>query len=381
MKILFYFSDHGANVIRQEQNTYGGVGYYRIIKPSQQAAKGHEVTVWGKELTKKATLTGKGETPDQRWARIFKKFDVYWASYFSDPKEAAALFYQRDKSGKKVVIDVDDNFLDVLESHPLYDKLKAGKRDKAFMTTILSFADVITCSTEPLKQRFRKHFKDVHNFEKKIVVIPNMNDVRDWNVTPAPKHEDRIVIGYAGSNSHQDDLAMLFPHLLHIMKKYPNVYFESIGSISKDMLHMFKDFPMEVMNRCDLMPASWTFKDYPQTLADMKWDIGVAPLVDNAFTRCKSHIKFMEYAMVKMPCIASRVYPYFMDIGGKKVVEHGKTGLLIKPSEWSDALEDLILNQKKRIELGENAYEHVKKTWQYDESDMTKVIDDVLKLA
>lgn len=375
-KILFYFSDHGANHERRAQNTYGGVGYYRVVKPSEQAKKaGHEVTLWGSELTKK------GETPEGRWARIFKDHDVFWSSYFSDPREASALFYTRDKLKKKVIIDVDDNFLDVLESHPLYDKLKAGKRDKAFMTTILSFADVIVCSTEPLKQRFRKHFKEVHNLEKKFVVLPNMNDIRDWNVTPAPKHENKIVIGYTGSNSHQEDLKMFFPHLLNVMKKYPNVYFESIGSISKDMLYMFEDFPMDVMQRCDIMPASWTFKDYPAHLASMKWDIGVAPLVDNAFTRGKSHIKWMEYAALKIPCIASRVYPYFMDIKGKKTIEHGKTGILVKPSEWTAALEDLILNKEKRLQLGENAYNFIKSDWQYDDSNIPEVINDVLKMA
>lgn len=368
MKILFYYSDWGANIIRKEQDTYGGVGYYRIIKPANQV-KGHEITIIGQKLTKK------GETPDERWERIFKEYDVFWSSYFSDPKEAAALFYNRDKYGKKVVIDCDDNFLDVLESHPLYDKLKGGKRDKAFMITILSFADVITVSTEPLKQRFSRHFKDRHDLEKKIVVLPNMNDIKDWNFITAPKHEDKIVIGYAGSNSHQDDLAMFMPHLMKIMRKYPNVYFESIGSIHKRDLHMFKDFTSDEMNRCDLLPATWTFKEYPEMISTLKWDIAVAPLVDSAFTRCKSHIKFMEMSSLKMPVIASRVYPYFMDIQGRKVIEHEKTGLLVKPSEWFDALEDLILHKEKRIRLGENAYKHVVENWQYN---LSSIIDEVL---
>lgn len=370
-KILFYFSDYGANIIRREQNLPGGVGYYRIIKPSQQV-KGHEVTVIGNELVKK------GENPDQRWRRIFQEYDVFWCNYFSDPKEASAMFCYRDKYKKKVVIDCDDNFLDVLESHPLYDKLKGGKRDKAFIATILSFADVITVSTEPLKQRLLKHMKDVQGIDKKIVIIPNMNDIAEWNFTPAPKHEDRIVIGYAGSNSHQDDLAMFMPHLMKIMRKYPNVYFESIGSISKNDLHMFKEFTSHEMNRCDLLPATWTYKEYPEMISTLKWDIAIAPLVDSSFTRCKSHIKFLEMSALKIPTICSRVYPYFMDIKGRKVVEHEKTGLLIKPSEWFDALEDLILHKEKRLRLGENAYKHVVENWQYKDSDLSQVINDLL---
>jgi len=373
MKILFYFSDWGANIIRREQNTYGGVGYYRIIKPSQQV-KGHEVTVVGQELTKK------GETPEERWERIFKEYDVFWCSYFSDPKEASAMFYMRDKYKKKVVIDVDDNFLDVLESHPLYDKLKGGKRDKAFMTTILSFADVIVTSTEPLKQRFRKHFKEVQKLDKNIVVLPNMNDITEWNFPFTPKNTDKIVIGYAGSNSHQDDLAMFMPNLLKIMRKYKTVYFESIGSISSKDLHMFKDFSSHEMNRCDLLPATWTFKEYPEMLSKLKWDIAVCPLVDNKFTRCKSHIKFLEMSSINTPVICSRVYPYFMDIKGKRVVEHNKTGLLVKPSEWFNALETLVLDKQKRITLAENARKHIEETWQYNGSNMSQIIDEILAL-
>jgi len=367
-KILFYYSDYGANVIRTEQNLPGGVGYYRIIKPSQ-AVKGHEVTVIGKELMKF------GDTPEQRWWRIFNQYDVFWCSYFSDPKEASAMFSARDRLGKKVVIDCDDNFLDVLESHPLYDKLKGGKRDKAFMATILSFADVIVVSTEPLKQRFRKHFKEIHNLEKKIVILPNMNDKKDFDYKIVDKNTDKIVIGYVGSNSHQDDLAMFMPNLMKIMRKYKNVYFESIGSIHKRDLWMFKDFTHDEMNRCDLLPATWTFKEYPEMLSKLKWDISVAPLTDNPFSRCKSHIKFMEMGIFKMPVIASRVYPYFMDIGNRKVITHENTGLLVKPSEWFDAMEDLILHKDKRIQLGQNAYNHIVENWQYD---ISNIIDEIL---
>lgn len=36
MKILFYRNDHSANVNRKLEDGYGGVGYYRIVKPASQ---------------------------------------------------------------------------------------------------------------------------------------------------------------------------------------------------------------------------------------------------------------------------------------------------------------------------------------------------------
>lgn len=377
MNILFYFSDYNANIVRREKNKWGGVGYYRTIKPSQ-LVKGHTVKVMGVDLVKK------NETPEERWYKVFQEHDVFWTSYFSDPKEASALFYTRDmfnRKGqkKKVVLDCDDNYLDILPSNPLYDKLKPTKRDKAFISTILSFADVVTVSTEPLKQRFRKHFKEVYNIEKPIFVIPNMNDIREWDYPLAEKDKKKFVIGYAASHSHQDDLRMFFPHLHRIMQKHKHVHFESIGTIGKNDLGLFADFSADELGRCDILPHSWTFDEFPKMMSELKWDVGVAPLVDSPFARCKTHNKWMEYSSINLPTIASRVYPYFMSSAGRKTIEHDKTGLLVKPSEWYDALESLILNESKRISLGQNAYEALKTNWQYrDADDVSKTIDKIL---
>ncbi len=359
MKILMYRNDYGANVNRQMADGYGGVGYYRIVKPSQ-FIKGHEVDVIGIKLNKK------GESAEQRWSRIFSTYDVFWTTYFHDPQEASQIFYHRDKFKKKVVVDCDDNFFDIDPTHPLWDTFKPTKKNRAFVSTILSFADVITCSTEPLKQKIAGHLKKVHGIEKKIVVIPNMNDIREWNFKPVKKNTDKIVIGYAGSSSHFRDLQMVLPAVEAIMDKYTNVHFEIMGSLNDvDAKKLFNFHGKNLINRSHLLPPTWTFKEYPKEISRQKWDIGIAPLVDDAFNRSKSHIKFLEYSMYKIPVIASRVYPYYVPNFEREVIAHEETGLLCKPSEWFNALEDLILHPEKRNLLGENAYNFVKENWQY----------------
>lgn len=371
-KILMYYSDWTANVDRQTLDTYGGVGYYRIKKISEQI-KDHQVDIVG------AKLTRKGESASDRWERIFTEYDIFWSCYSSHAEDAAAMFYWRDKLGKKVILDLDDNFWDVLPTNPLYDKLKATKKDRAMISTILSFADVITVSTEPLKQRVDDHMVDMFGLEKQIVVIPNFNDVEQWkDYKPKKNDKDKITIGYAGSNSHQDDLAMVLPVIGRLMEKYKNLYFQAMGSIDKNSLHLFSSFSKESMNRCELINASSTFDTYPERMAQVRWDICIAPLVDSKFTRCKSHIKWMEYAMYKRPVIASRVYPYFMELHGRKLIEDGVSGLLVKPSRWESALEYLILHPEKRKYLGENAYTQVLRDWQYKDSGIDKIVNDML---
>jgi O-antigen biosynthesis protein len=372
MKILFFRNDFNANAIRQVDDKYGGVGYYRIVQPAKYL-KGHQVDIIGADINKK------GKTREEKWNSIFKEYDVVWTSYFSDPQEASAIFYHRDKYNKKIVIDLDDNYLDISPTHRLYDKFKETKKDRAFLSTILTFADAITVSTEPLKQRIAEHIKKVYQMEKPIFVIPNMNEMSDFKFKPAIKDKNKIVIGYAGSNSHYDDLQMVFPAISKIMDKYPQVHFEIVGSLSeKDAIELFKDFSNSAKDRCDLIPPTMSFQEYPKHLASMKWDIGIAPLVDTAFTRSKSHIKFMEYAMYKIPVIASRVYPYYVNSFNIEVITNGETGILCKPSEWEGALEEMILDKEKREQLGENAFKYVTENWQYND-DFSSAIDKVIE--
>ncbi len=370
MKILFFRNDFNANASRQVDDSYGGVGYYRIVKPAQNV-KGHTVDVIGADIYKK------GKTAEKKWSNIFKEYDIFWTTYFNDPQLASAMFYHRDKFKKKVVVDLDDNYLDVQESHPLYDKMKQTKKDRAFTSTILSFADVITVSTDPLKQRMEEHMRKVYGLEKKIIVVPNMNDVKEWGFDIAEKEKDRIVIGYAGSNSHYDDLKMVFPALAQIMDKYPNVYFESMGALGKENIELFTCFSESAKLRSEIRSSTLTFKEYPKHLSTMKWDIAIAPLVDTAFTRSKSPIKFFEYSMCKIPIIASRVYPYYIPSFGREVITHEETGLLCKPSEWFDAIESLILDKGKREELAESAHKHVAENWQYSQ-EFSDVMDKVI---
>lgn len=373
MKILLYRNDHSANVNRKLEDGYGGMGYYRIIQPAKRI-QGHEVKIVGMDLTKK------GESRDKRWDRIFKENDVFWCSYFYDAEEASSMYYHRDKYKKKIIIDLDDDYLAIFPSHPLYDVMKPTKKNRAFCSTILSFADIITVSTEPLKQVIQEHMKKVYGLDKKVIVIPNMNDKNNWKYKLAKKNKDKIVIGYTGSYSHDDDLKMVFPAIAQIMDKYPNVYFESLGAVGNENLQLYSVFSEDAKLRCDILPSTWTFKEYPKYLASLKWDIGIAPLVDQSFQRSKSHIKWMEYAMYKIPTIASRVYPYFVSSFEREVIEDGKTGLLVKPSEWFDALEKLILDKNLRETLGQNAYDFVCNEWQYDgNTDFSDALDRVIE--
>lgn len=372
LKILAHFGDSTYTAQRRQANTYGAIGYYRIVMPAKQI-KGHKVDIKGLDIK------DFGVTLEGQWDNIFKEYDVFWTNYFADDRIASVIYFYAQKHGKKVVLDIDDNYLDVPPSNKEYEKFKPGKRDRAILGTVLSFADALTCSTFPLKERIWEHIKYMYKIDKPIFVIPNMNDMSFWKTTIKPKKKKgQITIGYTGSNSHQDDLMMIMPVISKLMTKYDNLHFQLLGSIEKNLITTyFKGFSKDALDRIDVGPAESIFNEYPKWLAQQSWDIGIAPLVDTPFTRCKSHIKIMEYAMFKIPCVASRVYPYFMPIRGNAVSKDGETLLLARQGEWEAKLTELIENPTLRKKLGENSFNFYKENWQYTNSDISSVLQDM----
>ncbi len=87
----------------------------------------------------------------------------------------------------------------------------------------------------------------------------------------------------------------------------------------------------------------------------------------------------MEYAMFKIPCVASRVYPYFMPIRNKPVSKDGETILIARQQEWENKLTELIENPELRKKLGENSYNFYKENWQYERSDISTVLNEMFE--
>jgi glycosyltransferase involved in cell wall biosynthesis len=91
-----------------------------------------------------------------------------------------------------------------------------------------------------------------------------------------------------------------------------------------------------------------TIEQYPSVLA--RFDIGVIPLVDRRFNRCKSDLKFLEYSMMGIPSVVSKLVPY------ETAVQHGANGFLAgNPKDWLKSLRRLIEDPGLRDEMGGRA--------------------------
>lgn len=363
LKILAHYNDYSQNDERRRQNQYGGVGYYRIFKPAEALKKaGHDVRVVGAEIL------AYGDSVAEMYDNIFKEFDVFYTSYgFSHLQTAVAMYAFAQKHGKKVIIDIDDNCVDILPSHHLYERFRPTKHERGWLQAVLSLADVLAVSTQPLIDRLDGHMKLTQGLSKTFALVPNHNDLADWTPrTSPPRTDGRFVLGYSGSNSHVEDLRMVLPSIRELMAAHPNLHLETLGVLAvKQAPELLRGFTDDMLARISTTGGTDTFRDYPAWLARQRWDAGIAPLADSAFTRCKSHIKWMEYAMCEIPTVASRVYPYAMPCDGKETIRDGETGFLCRDDEWFGAIDRLIKDRELGKRVGKAAKSQVAESWQY----------------
>lgn len=353
MKVLGILTDWRHNEYRIKNDAYGAVSYYRIVKPLESVGQ----TWVGKKWDAK-----RGDKNNEEWYKeLVQDWDIIITKHVDNPQAGAALGFMCQHFGKKLVVDLDDNLFEVKPDQPAWEQgYRPGGKARAYAGAFISQAAALIVSTEPLKEYYEKYLKEVFGLEKPIFVFPNYNDVADFRHIPEEKHKDKIVIGWQGSTTHTKDLKMVVPALGNILNKYPNVHLEFLGGIpEKDVAYLFKDLEDNVYDRISIIGGHPAWDKYPELLASMKWDIGIAPLVNDEFNRGKSHIKWMEYAMYQIPCVASKVYPYSTNI-------KPKTGFLAtNTKDWTYKLEKLIKNPGLRKDVGWKAYDYIEKNLQY----------------
>src|SRR4029450_4341109 len=77
--------------------------------------------------------------------------------------------------------------------------------------------------------------------------------------------------------------------------------------------------------------------------------INIVPLQDNAFTNCKSELKYFEAAVVGTITIASPVHSF------KRAIRHGENGLLAHAQDWDAALREAVLAIERGGQMSDTA--------------------------
>jgi glycosyltransferase involved in cell wall biosynthesis len=193
----------------------------------------------------------------------------------------------------------------------------------------IAVSDAVTVTTAHLAEQIRP-------YNPNVFVIPNCFDAAILS------HErarcETLTVGWSGGSSHQHDFLAVSKDVQTFFKRNPRVDTHFIG----------------VNHGAAIGRPASRFTPWKTNLVEylhsVDFDLGIVPLAYHAFNRSKSDLKFLEYASLGIPVVASDFGPYAGSI------VQGVTGLKVKhPHEWSRHLNALASDEAMREEIGGNA--------------------------
>lgn len=218
------------------------------------------------------------------------------------------------ENGIPVVVEVDDNYLvdykplkgmRVTWREGLDGDRSLGSRE-IHRRCITDLADGVICSTEYLA----REYLDVHPV---VWVCPNSVDPADWQYEK-PKDDGKIRVGFCGSASHMKDISLMWPALnwaaqqenveIHIIGLFPKVAIQDPSGLTVGGWFYRNPFEFPLTHH--------VWRDSLEEVRELtfKLDIGLCPLLDSHWNRCKSDVKALEYSMAGAASIISDVEPY-----------------------------------------------------------------------
>ena len=251
----------------------------------------------------------------------------------------------RECYGRPVVMEIDDNILSCPEYNPAAATFGPNNPTRTIAIQQMRESDAIIVSTPYLKELYSE-------FNDHIYVVPNSIDFELWDRVQHGRNKGRISIGWVGGANHKDYLEIIEPCISAIIDKYPQAEFVFGHGMHPD----FKG-----RKGVRHMPAFSPVLKYPKMVARMGLDIGLAPLVDNAFNRAKSNLRWLEYSALGIPTVASNVGRF------AETIHDGADGMLCDTADdFTTAIESLIKDKAKRKCMARDAKARVFKDFNVD---------------
>ena len=232
------------------------------------------------------------------------------------------------------VFELDDNRLEIPSDIPGLDYAR-DPAQRALIIECLRLADVVRVYSTSLRDL-------VQPYNANVVVV---DGPLDWSaITPRPllpgPRPARLV--YATSRLQDRIGLMVIDPLRKVLDRFPRVEVTVWGAT----LDRLADHPRVRHKR-----LVRNYDRFLRQFNNQHFDIGLAPLPNDLFHRCKSNNKFREYAACGVAGIYSDMPVY------NTSVVHGATGLLVPddPAAWFEAMAVLIEDETRRRQIGDRA--------------------------
>jgi hypothetical protein len=199
---------------------------------------------------------------------------------------------------------------------------------------VAQLADLVTTPSQLLAEHYRSIGAE------RVTVIENYLDRGVPHFGSRERH-DGIVVGWIAGLEHAPDaepmgIADIFARLLDA---HPNLRVLTAG-VHVPLRSERYEY-IQNINHFDLLG----------TIARI--DIGIAPLVDNAFNRARSNVKLKEYGAGGAAWLASPVGPY-------RGLGSAEGGELVADGDWYEAIDRLLRSGFARKKLARRALKWAK---------------------
>lgn len=243
--------------------------------------------------------------------------------------------------GTRIIYDIDDDLLGLPDTHAEAD---AYRSHKASVSRLIAAADSVWVSTPALGRKLSA-------LNSNIAVVPN-GVKRAWWQRPQSatrgRPQESLRLLYMGTPTHAADFELARAAVSALAKRYPGRVALTVVGVTPERLS--DDWCIQ------LEPPPWA-RSYPYFVRWLSgqgpFDVGIAPLVQNAFNQCKSPIKVLDYTALGLATVASDCETY------RSVIQSGENGLLAAPTfdSWYQHLETCLLDPGATLRMAKCARE------------------------
>lgn len=231
------------------------------------------------------------------------------------------------RHGIRIVVDMDDNLRDLTpgQNPGAYRFLHSDPHiSHRWVQATIATADHVTVSTQALAHLYGRH--KPHTILRNCVPAAYLT---------LPRWEGENLIGWTGAVSYRyDDPSVVGGSLARLQAR--GYDFGLVGPVDnvESAFRLIRP-PMRV--------GAVPFQDYPQAMS--MFTVGIAPLKDNAFNRCKSWLKPLEFMALGVPVVMSDMYEY------RQLVSREDGFFAAKVGHWYRYLDALLADRDLREEV------------------------------
>lgn len=290
-------------------------GIYRSLWPMEcLTTRGHEVRRLPHDRARESLAA-------------VREIDALHIHRYVERRVAQPLIETAKEHGAAVVWDDDDDLATVPERYRRRESAH-WERHRADLHAVLRLVDLATAPNRLLAERFREYgAARTRTLE---------NCLPAWLLRPHRPSASRVTIGWVAGLEHRTDAEQLGIRavLQDLLDRHPDVHVVSVGlglGLRGDRYEHLEKVPIGHL-----------------TDQTRRFDIGIAPLADTPFNRCKSNVKLKEYAAGGAAWLASPVGPY-------ADMPESAGGRLVADDRWHAELTRLVERPRERRKLAKRA--------------------------